>query len=86
MRSLCRAYIHLEQSRTGEKWCDILLGMEGSQEDPDGLVGKGEAALKREDWEEAVRLMSKAFEASGKSSRDVGVLLRWGLLTPQIAS
>jgi DnaJ homolog subfamily C member 3 len=76
MRSLCRAYMRLNQARTGEKWCDMLLGMEGSHEDVDGLVGKGEAALKREDWDEAVRLMSKAFEASGKSSRDVNGL-RW---------
>jgi len=40
-------------------------------EDVDGLIGKGEAALKREEWEEAVHTIRKAFEASGNSSRDV---------------
>jgi DnaJ family protein C protein 3 len=71
VHSLCKAYTRLEQARVGEKWCDALLRMEGSEEDMDGLAGKGEAAIKREEWEEAVRLLGKAFEASGNSDRDV---------------
>lgn len=43
----------------------------------DGLVGRGEAMLGREEWEEAVRAFEGAFEASGKSSQDVRVLLFW---------
>lgn len=76
MHSLCKAYTHLEQARTGEKWCDALLSMEGSEDDMDGLTGKGEAAIKREEWEEAVGYLGKAFEASGNSSRDIHIRLQ----------
>jgi DnaJ family protein C protein 3 len=45
--------------------------MEGADDDQDGLVGKAEALLLKEDWEEAVRLLEKAFSASGRSNGDV---------------
>ena len=73
VRALCKAYTHLDQPKVGEKWCDALLSMEGGEGDIDGLTGKGEAAIKREEWEEAVRLLEKAFEASGNSDWDVHV-------------
>jgi len=71
LRALCRAYVHVENPRAGERWCGELLAMEGSGEDVDGLVGKGEAALKREEWEEGVRFLEKAFEGSGRASQQI---------------
>jgi DnaJ family protein C protein 3 len=83
IRSVCRAYTRLNLAKKGEAWCDLLLTMsedalkaanemmaEGSAE-VDGLVGKGEALLIREDWAEAVRVFERAAEASGRSDRDV---------------
>jgi DnaJ family protein C protein 3 len=71
LRALCRAYTHTQNYRAGERWYDALLAMDGGVDDVDGLVGKGEAMLKREEWEEAVRLLERAFEASERSDRDV---------------
>ena len=60
----------------GGKWCDVTLEMDG--ENPDALVGKGERLLKEESWDEAVRTFERAFEATGRSSQDVGdPILRW---------
>jgi DnaJ family protein C protein 3 len=73
VRAACRAYIQLGDARNGGKWCDTLLGMPGIEEDEDGLVGKGESWLLKVEWDEAVRVLDKAFDASGRSSRDVSV-------------
>ena len=45
--------------------------MSGCSEDVDGLVGRGEALLSKEEYQEAIRVFEKAFEASGRSDRDV---------------
>lgn len=71
LRSLCKAYVNLKQAEKGLRWCEELLAMQGRENDPDGLVGRGEAALKKEEWEEAVRTFEKAFEASGRTNREV---------------
>lgn len=71
VRALCRSYVHLNDARTGAKWCEMLLKMDGAAEDVDGLVGKGEALLLDEEWEEGVRMLERAFEASGRTNRDV---------------
>lgn len=73
VRSLCKAYVNVKSAEKGLRWCEELLAMEGQENDADGLVGRGEAALKKEEWDEAVRIFEKAFEASGRSNRDVGV-------------
>lgn len=62
----------LEMYRKGEEWCQKLYDMEGGEEDADALRGLGEAAVVKEEWEEGVRLLEKAFEATGRSDRDVG--------------
>jgi len=54
-----------------ERWCEELLTLHGCEEDVDGLVGRGEALLGKEEWEEAVKVLEKAFEAGGRSDRDV---------------
>ena len=70
-RGLCQAYVKLEQAKRAEYWCEELLRFEGNAEDVDGLVGRGEAALIKEQFEEAVRSFERAFELSGRSSQDV---------------
>lgn len=71
LRALCRSYLQLGQARAGERWCDELLGMLGAEKDIDGLLGKGEALLVREEWEEAVRVFQMAMDASGNGNREV---------------
>ena len=43
--------------------------------DIDGLLGKGEALLAREEWEEAVHIFERAWDASGGGNREVYGLL-----------
>lgn len=84
LRSLCRAYTNLKEPSKAEPWCEALLQMDGKENDVDGLIGRGEALMKKEEWEDAIRVLEKAFEASGRSSRDVGthsLSLPWHSLT-----
>ncbi|KAH9962462.1 hypothetical protein BC827DRAFT_1130306 [Russula dissimulans] len=71
LRALCRAHVQLRQARAGEQWCDELLRMVGNEKDIDALLGKGEALLAREEWEEAVRAFERAWEASGGGNREI---------------
>ncbi|KAI0260967.1 TPR-like protein [Gloeopeniophorella convolvens] len=71
LRALCRSYVQLRQARAGEQWCDELLRMSGTERDIDALLGKGEALLVREQWEEAVRIFERAWEASGGGNREI---------------
>ncbi len=71
LKALCRAYIRTNQARKGEQWCSALLEMEGHDGDADGVIGYAEALFAREEWEEAVRVLERAFEASGRSDREV---------------
>lgn len=71
LRAACRAYTNTKLFSKVELSCGELLEMEGLGNDADALVGMGEALLKKEEWDDAVRMFEKAFEASGRSSRDV---------------
>jgi len=71
LRALCRAHVQLRQARAGEQWCDELLRIIGNEKDIDALLGKGEALLAREEWEEAVRAFERAWEASGGGNREI---------------
>lgn len=78
VRALCKSYTRVADTSQGteyrilmERWCDELLTLNGCAEDVDGLVGRGEALLGKEEWEEAVRVLERAFEASGRGDRDV---------------
>ncbi|KAI0686160.1 hypothetical protein C8Q76DRAFT_761933 [Earliella scabrosa] len=75
LKALCRAYIKTGQAKKGEQWCSALLEMEGHENDPDGVIGHAEALFGREEWEEAVRMLERAFEASGRSDREIHQLL-----------
>lgn len=37
----------------------------------DGLIGRGEARLKAEEWEDALRAFEQAFEASGRNNQEI---------------
>ncbi|TFK22870.1 co-chaperone [Coprinopsis marcescibilis] len=77
VRSLCKSYIHLadiaksseEYRKQRERWCEELLTLDGCAEDVDGLVGRGEALIVKQEYEEALRVLDKAFEVSGRSDR-----------------
>lgn len=85
LHATCRAYTKLNLMKKAEAWCDALLAMSSQahrmageiySEGPpevDGWIGKGEALLLREEWEEAVRALERAAEKSGRSNQDVGV-------------
>ncbi|KAF8189669.1 hypothetical protein BJ912DRAFT_360841 [Pholiota molesta] len=84
VRALCKSYTRLadiakssaEYKAQMERWCDELLTLDGCNEDVDGLVGRGEALLGKEEWEDAVRVLERAFEASGRSDRDIHARLQ----------
>ena len=78
VRALCKSYTRLsDNSQSTEykaqmgRWCEELLTLEGCKEDIDGLIGRGQALLGKEEWEDAVRALEKAFESSGRGDRDV---------------
>ncbi|TNY17657.1 Co-chaperone [Rhodotorula diobovata] len=66
--TLCRAYVSLD-SRKAASACREALAFD--PEDTWGLVGRGDELLKREEYDEAVRVLSAAFEATGRSDRKV---------------
>ncbi|KAJ7062768.1 hypothetical protein C8F01DRAFT_1056608 [Mycena amicta] len=76
LRGLCKAHTNQELFRKGEEWCQMLYDMEGGDSDADALRGLGEALLVKEEWEDAVRMLEKAFEATGRSDRDFGARLQ----------
>lgn len=57
------------EAKKAKEFCEETLRMK--KDDVDGLVGRGEAQLMEEAYEEAVRTLNQAFEASGRSSQDV---------------
>lgn len=56
--------------REAERWCEELLGMRGCENDAEGLIGRAEALIKKEEYEQAKRVLEKAFEETGRR-RDV---------------
>ena len=69
LRGLCKAYVRIGQPKKGEEWCKSLGQMESGGEDADAFLGQGEALLAREEYEEAVRVMEKAWDACGRKDR-----------------
>ncbi|CEQ40467.1 SPOSA6832_02087, partial [Sporobolomyces salmonicolor] len=68
LSTLCHAYIALQNRKSASACAEILLH---DPEDTWGLVGKAEVLMKDEKWDEAVQVLSAAFEATGRSDRDV---------------
>ena len=82
VRALCKSYTRLSDKSQSteykvqmERWCEELLTLEGCKEDIDGLIGRGQALLEKQEWEDAVRALEKAFESSGRGDRDVSYYL-----------
>ncbi|CCM03872.1 uncharacterized protein FIBRA_06023 [Fibroporia radiculosa] len=71
LRGLCRAHIKLNEPKKGERWCIALSEMDGLEDDADGAIGRAEVLFIQEEWEEAVRVLERAFEANGRSNRDI---------------
>ncbi|KEI40504.1 uncharacterized protein L969DRAFT_335172 [Mixia osmundae IAM 14324] len=67
MQWACKAHTRSDTPRLGLSICEELA--KRLPEDVDAMVAKGKDALKREDYEESVRLLSKAFELTGQSDR-----------------
>ena len=73
----CKAAVNANElgKHKGMRWCEETLIMD--ENNIDALVGRGERLLKEEKWEEAVRVLERAFENGGRSSQDVGVVMRF---------
>ncbi|KAM0746903.1 Co-chaperone [Meredithblackwellia eburnea MCA 4105] len=65
--TLCRAYVTIGQTRKAGMTCEEVL--ERDPEDLWGLVSKSDKLVQDEQWEEAVRVLTTAFENTGKSDR-----------------
>ncbi|KAF7314087.1 hypothetical protein HMN09_00567800 [Mycena chlorophos] len=76
LRALCKGHTNTEQHRKGEEWCQAVYDLQDGDQDADALRGLGEAMLVKEEWEEAVRLLERAFEATGRSDREFGATLQ----------
>ncbi|GAA5956851.1 hypothetical protein JCM21900_006271 [Sporobolomyces salmonicolor] len=68
LSTLCHAYLALQNRKSASACAEILLH---DPEDTWGLVGKAEVLMNDEKWDEAVQVLSAAFEATGRSDRDV---------------
>ncbi|KAG9011824.1 hypothetical protein FRB94_007550 [Tulasnella sp. JGI-2019a] len=68
-KAACKAYSTAKEPSKGVSYCEVLLKMD--PEDSDALMSGGDIAMTKEEWEEAVRAYDKAFEASGRSSREI---------------
>ncbi|KAH9928916.1 uncharacterized protein B0H18DRAFT_1117733 [Fomitopsis serialis] len=71
LRVMCRAHSKLNDPKKGERWCKALLEMEGMQDDADALIVLADVLMANEEWDEAVRMLERAFEASGRSNREI---------------
>ena len=69
LRGLCKAYIRIGQPKKGETWCHALGQMQGGNEDADALLGQGEVLVANEEYEEAVRVMERAWSACGRNDK-----------------
>ena len=66
----CRAYVRKGNSpQLALRHCNELLKRD--PDNVDGLIARGDDALRREEYEEAVRVLNDAFEKSGRSDREV---------------
>ncbi len=73
LRGVCIAYTHLSPAKS-QPFCSELLQL--SPDDVDALLGLAEVHMKKDEFSDAVKLLEKAFEASGRSRRDVHTKLQ----------
>ncbi|WVQ68839.1 uncharacterized protein L199_007048 [Kwoniella botswanensis] len=67
----CKAFIGTGDlsNKKRYKWCEITLELD--ENNVEGLIARGEKLLKDENYEEAVRVLEKAFENTGRTRQDV---------------
>lgn len=70
----CRANVQSNAIRKAKPFCTEVLKLD--PENTDALVCSGEEALKKEEYETALRYFRDAFEKSGRSDRDILERLR----------
>ncbi|TIA83937.1 hypothetical protein E3P98_00544 [Wallemia ichthyophaga] len=70
----CKAYVQANDLKKAESFCEETLKFDSNN--LDALIGKAEGMLKAEDFEKAVDVLEKAFEASGRSNRDIASRLQ----------
>ena len=71
LKAICRAYLRQGDPTRGERYCSALLQMEGMEDDGDALMVRADALMAKEEWEEAVRVFERAWQASGGGNREV---------------
>jgi DnaJ homolog subfamily C member 3 len=65
----CKALVRSGNAKTATATCEELLKRD--PDNVDGLVARGEDLIRKEEYEEAVRVLTDAFEKTGRSSQDV---------------
>lgn len=69
----CKAYIKLNEIEASKSICNLLHQRDSNE--PWGLVGQAEVAMKGEDWELAVKLLREAYEQN-EDDEDIADRLR----------
>lgn len=64
----CRAHTELKEHKKASSYCDAILARD--PEHPWGLLARGEAAMREERWDDAVRDLHKAVEQSEQRGMD----------------
>ncbi|GAK63165.1 TPR-like protein [Moesziomyces antarcticus] len=65
----CKAHTELNAMDTAMKYCDLVLARD--PDDATAILARAEVALQNEQYEDAVRDLTKAFEASGRTDRAI---------------
>lgn len=71
LRSMCKAHVRLGHPKKAQTWCEQLDLMSGDEDDVDALIGQGELLLVLEEYEQALGVMQRAWEACGKGDQYV---------------
>jgi DnaJ family protein C protein 3 len=69
LKYTCRAHSRSGSSRLASRFCDEVLKYEPNN--VDGLVGKGDDLMRKEEYQEAANVYSRAFEEGGRQDREV---------------
>lgn len=67
-RATCKAHTQLGKSRSGKHYCEKLRAMRGFEDDETAILGIADAMIKNEEYEEAARMLEKAFEDGERQS------------------
>lgn len=73
-RMTCQSCLNISPLHRGnlEQYCGKVLLLRGGESDTDALTARAELLLMEEKYEEAVRVLTQVYEASGSSNQKVG--------------